>query len=185
MEKSIRNIGKSLMNADDFKRVCDIIEYDVPEKPGFYAVAINDAYDIGQPFCDELIARKHNLLYIGIARKSLRKRMWKQELHNRGAGTLFRSIGAVIGCRPVRGSLSNKNSNYKFSKEDRESIIEWINEHIIMNYIISSCSSEDMKSKEQQLIPEYKPLLNIMHNPYKLKILEELRNECIRIARDK
>ena len=187
MEKSIKNIGKSLMKADDFKRVCDITKYEVPEESGFYAIAINDAYDIEQPFCDELIERKHNLLYIGITKKgrTLRERLWEEELHSIRYGTLFRSIGAIKGFRPPKGTLSPKRSTYKFSKEDTESIIEWINEHIKVNYIISSLETADMKLIEQQLIHEYKPLLNIMHNPYKLKKLMELREECISIAREK
>ena len=43
--------------------------------------------------------------------KDLNKRMLKQELRSKGHGTFFRSIGAVLGFRPDKGSLNIKKIN--------------------------------------------------------------------------
>ena len=48
---------------------------------------------------------EHNIIYIGIASQSLRKRL-NQELRAKGHGTFFRSIGAVLGYSPREGFFS-------------------------------------------------------------------------------
>ena len=182
MENYIRDIGKLLTKSDNFKRVCDISRSDIPPKTGLYAIAINDVYDIGRPFRDDLIERKHNLLYIGKSQRTLRERLWDEDLHHENPAAFFRSIGAALGFRPVRGSSKN-GKNYKFSTEDTEIIKNWIDEHLSVNYV--DCPIEMLDETEKKLISNYLPLLNHTHNPKKSKRLSEVKKECRDIAMDK
>jgi hypothetical protein len=180
---TLPNNTKELMSPDNFKRVCDLSEEIVPDSPGIYAIRINDVNNIPEPFHNELINRKHDLLYIGIASKSLRKRLWEQELNHKKAATFFRSIGAILGFRTIKGSLYGKETdNYKFSKDDTETIKTWIKEHLLVNFIIIQ---EPLKDIEKKLIRVQKPIINIKDNPYKMKMLSDLREECIKIAKEK
>ena len=87
--------------------------------------------NLPERFMLELKNRNHNILYIGLASKSLNKRMLKQELRSKGHGTFFRSMGAVLGFRPDKGSLQHKNKrNYKFNDENKIQIIQWINDNL-------------------------------------------------------
>lgn len=173
---------KELMNQDNFKSVCDLSESTVPDSPGMYAIRIKNVNDIPNPFNNELTNRKHNLLYIGIASQSLRERLWKQELNHENPATFFRSIGAILGFRPIKGSLYGKESNnYKFNKEDTETIRNWIKEHLLVNFIIIN---EKLEDTEKILIKDHKPIINIKNNPYKMGEVSALRSECIKIAKD-
>lgn len=125
--------------------------------------------------------REHNILYIGIASKSLNKRFLNQELRAKGHGTFFRSIGSVLGFRPAKGSLKNKanKKNYKFSYSDKIKIIEWINFNLSVNWIDYAI---DLENIETHLIKNYLPLFNLAKNPLPLKELSTLRAKCIIIA---
>lgn len=172
---------KGLMSPQNFKRVCDLTEYQVPDIPGIYAIRISDVNALDSCFRDELISRGHNLLYFGIASKSLRERLWRQELNHERPATFFRSLGAILGYRPIKGSLVGKRNtkNYKFSPSDTNKIIEWIKSHLLVNFIATSDKLEDL---EEHLIRTYKPILNIKKNPYKMEKVSKLRAECIDIA---
>src|SRR5205814_7359543 len=87
----------------------------VDNKPGLYAIFIDDAKSLPEPFCSMLIRRGTRLLYMGRARKSLSVRLIDQELRHKRAATFFRGIGAILGLRPQRGSLRGKanQNNYR------------------------------------------------------------------------
>jgi hypothetical protein len=122
------------------------------------------------------------LLYIGIAKGSLFRRLVEQDLRHTGPSTFFRGLGAILGYRPQIGSLtrvSNKN-NYKFNGADTDSIRRWINAHL------SICwheASPALLENETVAIGKYRPVLNTKHNPHAMTELAVLREECRRIAR--
>lgn len=170
-----------LMLPQNFKRVCDLTENEVPNAPGIYTIRICNVHDLDAPFCDELIKRGHNLLYVGIASKSLRERLWKQELNHKRPATFFRSMGAILGYRPEKGSLvdeSNKR-NYRFTIVDTKKIQKWMKEHLLVNFMVQN---EDLGTAEEYLIVNYKPIVNIQKNPNKMEEVKRLREECVRIA---
>ena len=172
---------KMLMNEKNFKSA-GTIDKKVQDEPGLYCIRIADPSALPTPFNSLLTARGHNILYIGIATRSLKKRFLGQELRAEGHGTFFRGMGAVIGCRPPKGSLNdmaNKN-NYTFSSADKKKIIQWINQNLLVNWVVFE---GDFGNIETQLITQYLPLLNTDKNPEKLKELAELRRECRNIAR--
>lgn len=153
----------------------------LPDEPGLYCLRIKDSKALPTSLSAILKERQHNIIYIGIASQSLRKRL-NQELRAKGHGTFFRSIGAVLGYLPEKGSLVGKlnQNNYKFLKNDEKKIITWINENLLVNWVVME---ENLAAFELDLLKEYLPLMNISGNPGALPKISLLRNECKRIAR--
>ncbi|GAB3336544.1 hypothetical protein GCM10027429_19990 [Marivirga atlantica] len=171
---------KVLMNEKNFKAASEIDSL-VPDQPGLYCLRIKDIKNLNGIFLQTLKERKHNIIYIGIASKSLQKRMLGQELRARGHGTFFRSLGAVLGFRPQTGSLKDKvnKNNYVFSKDDNDQIIEWINQNLLVNWV---AMDEGIQTAEKHLIRKHSPLLNIADNTMPLTELVLLRETCRKIA---
>lgn len=169
-----------LMNPTNFKLASNLDGL-VPALPGIYAIRIKDPKKLPAVFAKELGERNHNLLYIGIASKSLKKRMLGQELRAKGHGTFFRSLGALLGYTPPKGSLVGAGNiqNYKFTSSDETKIIQWINENLLINWILMDNGWNEL---ETQLILSEKPLMNIVKNPLKLTELSRLRARCVEIA---
>lgn len=172
---------KMLMNEKNFKPASSI-DAIVPDVPGLYCIRVLDKKKLNGPFSKVLEERKHNIIYIGIASQSLKKRFLGQELRAKGHGTFFRSIGAVLGFVPPKGSLKDKKNqnNYKFSLKDEISIISWINANLTVNWV---ALEHDLNTIENNLISEHIPLLNIAGNPGALQELTDLRNNCKLMAR--
>jgi len=175
-------LEKVLMNENMFKPAGSIDNL-VPHKPGLYCIRIADINTIPKPFNTFLADRQHNIIYIGIATENLNRRFLNQELRAKGHGTFFRSIGAVLGFKPPKGSLVTKANkrNYTFSPADEQKIIEWINQNLIVNWVEYSGNFETL---ETELINKYRPLINLAKNPSALPLLSELRYECVRIANE-
>ncbi|MCE1271431.1 MAG: hypothetical protein LWW88_07695 [Acinetobacter sp.] len=175
-------LEKILMNEKNFKSA-DSIDNLVPHQAGLYCIRIKDINKLPKPFNTFLADRQHNIIYIGIATESLNKRFLNQELRANGHGTFFRSIGAVLGHRPPKGSLTTKKNkrNYKFAPTDEQKIINWINANLKVNWVEFS---GDFESFETRLITKYRPLINIAKNPLALQLLTDLRNECVQIANE-
>lgn len=180
IEADIALFEKALMKEINFKSAA-IIDDLVPDVTGFYCIMIKESHKIPKSFSNILTSRKHNILYIGIASQSLKKRFLNQELRARGHGTFFRSIGAILGYRPEKGSLSHKANkrNYTFQREHEKEIIDWINKNLKVNWVPFQ---GNYRTIETGLIEKHLPLLNIAKNPLSLKELSELRAECVRIA---
>lgn len=179
--KSSKSVAGNLMNESKFKSVSDLSASEIPDAPGLYAIRIKDVHKLPSVFSKELNKRGHNLLYIGIASESLLERLWKQELNHQKPATFFRSIGAMLGFRPVKGSLFGKNTrNYKFDTESTEKIRCWMKENLLVNYYVIS---DNLENVEKQLIYDYKPIVNIENNPNKMSIISDLRHQCVEIAK--
>lgn len=171
-----------LMDPDNFKSA-SAVDGIVPDKPGLYCIRVKDTGSLPSPFDAIIAGRKHNIVYIGIASKSLKKRFFNQELRAAGHGTFFRSIGAVLGYMPVKGSLTDKANkrNYKFSESDELEIVKWINTNLTVNWIECDDNIEEL---ENGLIEKYLPLLNLKWNPAALRELKDLRAECVVVANE-
>jgi len=176
----ISKLEKILMKEPYFKSAKSI-DLAVPSKPGMYCIKIKNIDALPKPFSSELKKRGHSIIYIGIATKSLFKRMLNQELRANGHGTFFRSIGAVLDCKPPIGLLANKKNkrNYKFSETDKAKIINWINENLQVNWVVQKAGLDKI---ETALILKYKPLLNIAKNPAAMSELTRLRRVCVDVA---
>ncbi|TKD66534.1 GIY-YIG nuclease family protein [Flavobacterium sp. ASW18X] len=154
---------ETLMKPKSFKAIPKV-ENKVPDRPGLYCMRIVDPTSLIPLFADVLRQRNHNIIYIGLASKSLKKRFLGQELRAKGHGTFFRSLGAVLGFTPEKGSLVGKKNqkNYKFSYKDQAAIIDSINENFIVNWVEVDGNIDAI---ENELLKTYLPLLNLAGNP--------------------
>lgn len=171
---------KELFELRKFKNVREIDQF-VPNTPGMYCLKLKDKSVLPKLFRDEIENRNHPFIYIGIASKSLRKRMLNQELRAKGHGTFFRSIGAALGYLPPFNSLKDKKNkrNYKFSDENEKAIISWINKNLQVNWIELNSGIDAI---ETQLIQKYQPVFNLDKNPKKFKELSTIRKKCVNYA---
>ncbi len=153
----------------------------VPGEPGLYAIFIDQAASLPEPFRSVLSTRKTRLIYVGKA-DNLSSRLIGQDLRHEQPSTFFRGIGAVLGYRPPVGSLRGKSNqnNYRFSATDTQGVIEWIDAHLSVNAV--ALSQGEPGRYEPEVIRQLTPLLNTAHNPEALRELAELRAECRRIA---
>lgn len=154
----------------------------VPTAPGYYAIFIDTPDCLPSPFSDLLVQRKTTLVYIGIATRSLRRRLIEQDLLHRAPSTFFRGLGAILGFRPPPGSLlgrANQN-NYRFSASDTSTIIDWIRQHLWVSWVQAEPAIEEV---EKSSIRRYYPILNTDDNPKPVAQLAILKRECLRIAR--
>jgi hypothetical protein len=176
VQKEIPTWEKKLM--DGQFRSINSIKSNALEFPGFYCIRLSPGHLLPEKY--QAYLKANRLLYIGKA-DTLKRRL-EQELFAEGHGTFFRSIGAVCGYRPPKGSLANKKNqnNYTFSRTDENKIIEWLKNSVEINWVEYTGNFSD---EEPRLIRTYKPLLNIQHNPSPLKELIEDRDECSEIAR--
>jgi hypothetical protein len=180
VEISFVEIEEYLMTLNNYKKASDIDKI-VPDRIGIYAIRIRDINLLEKEFRIDLDNRKHDLMYIGIASKSLRKRFLKQELRAKGHGTFFRSLGAILGYTPDKGSLSTKKNknNYKFSEQNESDIIKWINANLLVNWVV--CET-DIDKIETMLIKKHIPLINIEKNPLAHPLVVSKRKNCRDIA---
>ena len=179
-EKGIAAAEKSLLQGD-FISVGALSGDMVPDVPGLYCIKLRKGVRLPAKFGK---VRENGVIYIGQASISLNQRFWKQELNHHGAATFFRSIGAMLGYLPPKGSLAGKSTrNYRFSPEDTEAIRNWIRQSLLVNFVVVEPSSID--DIEEALIRKYCPLVNIAKNPAASAELSAARDNCVAYAKSK
>ena len=179
-EKGITAAEKSLLQGD-FISVGALSGDMVPDVPGLYCIKLRKGVRLPAKFGK---VRENGVIYIGQASTSLNQRFWKQELNHHGAATFFRSIGAMLGYLPPKGSLAGKSTrNYRFSQEDTEAIRNWIRQSLLVNFVVVEPSSID--DIEETLIRKYCPLVNIAKNPAASAELSAARDNCVAYAKSK
>ena len=173
------SIEKILINGD-FKSVSSLTEDKIADKPGIYCIKLREGSILPSKYGK---IRKDRIIYIGIATKSLRKRLWQQELNHEQAATFFRSIGAILGYLPPKGSLYGKKTrNYKFSPEDTDKIRKWMRQSLRINYLL--LEETELEKTEDILIKKYTPLVNIKKNPNASEELIKVRQYCVDYAKE-
>lgn len=171
----LSEVDRELMQGT-FVSVADLESKKNLDAKGLYCIRLRSGVALPSGYRCE-----NKILYIGIATQSLRKRLWGQELHAEGHGTFFRSVGAMLGLRPPKGSLVRKQnkSNYKFTLSDEREIIKWLERSTLVNCVEFD---GDFDEVEGALIKKYTPLLNIQKNPCPSECLKHDRDECRLIA---
>ena len=86
------------MNPSKFKDCSNMDP--VKNNPGIYCLRIKNINLLPNKYTKKLLERNHNIIYIGIAERSLKKRFLNQELRAKGHGTFFRSLGTILGYKP-------------------------------------------------------------------------------------
>lgn len=154
----------------------------IPKSPGIYCIKLKEGVSLPEPYIHKITMSR--IIYIGVSSLSLKDRLLGQELQHLSPATFFRSIGAILGYLPERGSLyGRKTNNYKFSTTDTEKIKNWMRESLAVNFLPLHASL--LVNFEKRLIVKYTPLVNIKGNPFKCKELKKARKRCIEIAKSK
>lgn len=176
----LRDLNRDLIDSADYKLVGEIDDF-VPANNGLYCIRLKEESVLPDEYQRELDKRTSRLIYIGKAEKStLQERMLRQELRGRGHGTFFRSVGAMLGYSPPRGSLRGKKNqqNFKFSKTDQEEIVNWMNQNLEVSWVMF----DGPFLFEKYMIEDFSPLLNIEYNRNSLDILRADRERCRQFA---
>ncbi len=175
-----KNVEMALIYGN-FVAVNTLRDYSVPNVPGLYCIKLRKGVPLPQKFGK---VREDGIIYIGKASKSLKKRLLEQELNHKSAATFFRSMGAILGFMPPKGSLYGKSTrNYKFSLEDTEVIKKWMRQSLLVNWI--TLGKEHIDKVEKYLICKYCPLVNIDNNPAASDELKAARKYCVEYAKSK
>lgn len=176
--EDLEDIEAHLLAPDAFVSAA-CIEGRVPSLPGLYAIRLLDVSALPEPFRTHARRADHALIYIGLTTRSLSERLVRNELRAKGHGTFFRSLGAVLGYRPLPGSRPRGALNYTFSEHDRGSIVEWINSNLEVSFLPHE---GDQRAVEDYLVRRRRPLLNLDKNPAALPELRALRAQCVNAA---
>lgn len=177
----VEDIEKKLINGN-FLTVNELENgKKVPKDPGLYCIKIRKGVYFPKDYGK---IREDRIIYIGKTETSLYKRLWEDELNHKNPATFFRSIGAMLGKRPPKGSLFGSTSrNYEFDYMDTEYIKKWMRQSLFVNFL--PIPKNQIKKIENKLIKKYCPLVNIQGNPNKSKAIQEARKECVKIAQSK
>ncbi len=180
LDDNLTNIEKKLISGD-FSSVNTLSSDQVPDSSGLYCIKLRKGVVLPSKFGKE---RDDGIIYIGQASKSIRKRLWEEELNHNRPATFFRSLGAVLGYLPPKGSLAGKDTrNYKFSETDTEAIRKWIRQSLFVSFVAVKPSLID--AIEKNLIVKYRPLINLEHNPFASAELKAARKACVDYAKSK
>lgn len=177
-DSPVKDIETSLINGR-FTSVHSLDEGEMKDAPGLYCIKLRKGVVFGKNFGP---IRQDGIIYIGQASKSIRKRLFEDELNCIHPATFFRSIGAMLGYLPPKGSLAGRNTrNYKFSSTDELKIRNWMRQSLMVNFIYLEATELD--EAESYLIKKYTPLVNIQGNPHASKEIKLARERCVRFAK--
>lgn len=153
------------------------------DEPGIYAIFVDAAESLPEPYLSELISRETDLIYVGKAERTLIGRCIEEEMRHKRAATFFRSIGAMLGYVPDVGSLVGMSNqyNYRFSCDSTREIVQWMENHLQATAV--PMPAEQVDQTEAAIIRLAKPLINIQNNPDKFNPLVSARERCRSVAR--
>lgn len=110
------------------------------------------------------------VVYTGIASKSLKKRDYKQHFNgNAGSSTLRKSLGSLFGYTKIKRDKNPHSKKTKFDAEDEAKLSQWMQTNLVLFYTENSAPN----CLEDELIEKYNPPLNLAKN--KNEINQEFR----------
>lgn len=176
MHLSIENLIKELINQNDYLTVSEA-ESDNPAYCGIYSIIINDLTLLPKEIIvyQRRYSKYNNIIYIGMANpQTIKKRLIVQDLQNKGAAIFFRKLGSVQGYIALKGS----GKNYKFEKEDKIQLINWIAENLQVKYYRYSSDifskKETENNYEKPLIEFFQPAFNDRHNSVTCQFIKDI-----------
>lgn len=162
----------------EFKPLSDN-EDEIPNKAGNYIVCLNKNSKLPEIGIQFETAKINNLevIYTGIASKSLRKRDYKQHFNGNNAGrsTLRKSIGSLFKYKHVPRDKDPNTGKTKFSDDDEEKLSKWMKENLTLFFF----KNDNSVSNENFLIAELNPPLNLDKN--KNLVNQTFRKELSRL----
>jgi len=136
----------------------------ISDNPGNYIVCLkkdSKLPDIGVS-CTMKTYHELNVIYTGIAGKSLRKRDYRQHFtgNNAGSSTLRKSLGSMFGYAKIARDKDPSNGKTKFKETDEIKLSEWMQSNLVL-YFKSNLYPDELENK---LISELNPPLNLNKN---------------------
>lgn len=105
---------------------------------------------------------EYRVLYTGVTKDSLYKRVYKIHLtgNNAGKSTLRKSLGCLWGYTFVVRDEKPDSTKLKFADKDEASITSWMRKNLLVLFVPNSSFEAD----EQELIDAFNPPLNLDKN---------------------
>lgn len=118
---------------------------------------------------------EYRVLYTGVTKDSLCKRVFKIHLtgNNAGKSTLRKSLGCLWGYTFVARDKKPDSKKTKFVDKDEMSITAWMRKNLLVLFVPNS----NFEADEQELIDTFNPPLNLdkNHNIVNLNYRQKLK----------
>ena len=133
----------------------------IPEAPGNYIVTIRDIAalpKLGHKIVTQQF-RGQEIIYTGISKKNLYKRIWKSHFGGHaGKSTLRLTLGCLFGYTLIpRDKHDPNNGKVRFNADDERELREWMKENLVFHIL----PNEAPKALESELIEKFNPPLNL------------------------
>lgn len=139
-------------------------EYNIPNTSGNYFICLKTGSEFPKTEISYQTKKYENLevIYTGIAGKSLRKRDYRQHFtgNNAGSSTLRKSLGSLFDYKKIPRDRDPNSGKTKFQSDDEIKLSNWMRSNLILYYAVSSNPAQ----YEQNLIDKYNPPLNLSKN---------------------
>ena len=121
---------------------------------------------------------EYRVLYTGVTKDSLYKRVVKIHLtgNNAGRSTLRKSLGCLWGYTFIARDKKPDSKKTKFSEKDEASITTWMLKNLLVLFVPNSNFDAD----EQELINKFNPPLNLQKNYNSVNSVYRLQLEKLR-----
>jgi len=143
-------------------------EFNIPNLPGNYIICLkaNSKLPDSDFTFETLKFNSLDIIYTGIAGKSLRKRDFKQHFtgNNAGSSTLRKSLGSLFCYEKIPRDKDPTNGKTKFRLAVEIELSNWMKKNLILFYV----ENTNPYSNEQNLINKYNPPLNLSKNYNKI-----------------
>lgn len=155
----------------------------IPDLPGNYIMCLRKGSKLPQNTIKPILNNFQGLevIYLGLASKSLRKRDFRQHFKgNAGGSTLRKSLGSLMGYKKIMRDKDEESTKTKFNSIDEAKLSKWMRENLIMFV----CATPDYDKLEKVLIQNFNPPLNLKSNKNEInsdyrKLLSSLRSSML------
>ncbi len=153
---------------DVLKRSCfdpqEHCETAIADSPGNYIICLRKDVTLPQVSITPVLTRFNGLevVYTGIASRSLRKRDYRQHFrgNNAGRSTLRKSLGVLFGYQQIPRDSDPLSKKTKFRPEDEMRLTDWMCRNLMMYFL----PTENFAATELALIWYFNPPLNLKDN---------------------
>ena len=140
------------------------ISNDIPDAPGNYVVCLKKGLkmpEIGIK-CEMKTFQGLQVIYTGIAGKSLRKRDYRQHFtgNNAGDSTLRKSLGSIFGYFKIPRDKDPSTGKTKFKESDEIQLSQWMKSNLVLFFV----ENPNPGALEDELINDLNPPLNLARN---------------------
>jgi len=174
LELETKNVAKATSSRDfhsiedSLKKNCFNPQTDnetiIPNQPGNYILCLRKNSKLPKVAVNPTLKEFDGLevVYTGIASRSLRRRDYRQHFkeNNAGRSTLRKSLGVLLGYTQIPRDKDGSWDKTKFSQNDEQELSNWMCDNLIMFFLPIANFAE----VELELINHFNPPLNLADN---------------------